>query len=108
MAYQIIQRKKEMKKSLLMWACIATGVFAMSTGVAKTSPLSEAEIKQAIIAESIARYPGPCACPYNHARNGSACGKRSAWSRAGGYAPVCYAEEVTKEEIAQWRENHRQ
>lgn len=24
-------------------------------------------------------YPGNCACPYNHARNGSRCGGRSAY-----------------------------
>ncbi len=94
------------KRWLWIFFVSCSGITADS--VAKSGPLSEAQIKQAIIAESIAAYPGPCACPYNHARNGSSCGRRSAWSRAGGYSPVCYADEISKEDIKQWRENHRQ
>jgi len=70
--------------------------------------LSEAEIKQAIIAESLSAYPGNCPCPYNKARNGSACGGRSAWSRKGGYAPICYENEVTPEMISKWRRERGQ
>ena len=51
-------------------------------------------IKQKIIQQSIESYPGNCPCPYNTARNGSRCGKRSAYNRAGGYAPLCYPEDV--------------
>ena len=76
---------------------------AGSTTVAiATSPTDE-EVKQQIIQESIASYPGNCPCPYNRASNGSKCGKRSAWSRAGGYAPICYPEEVTPSMIQDWR-----
>src|SRR5438874_10078792 len=38
---------------------------------------TEAEIRQAIIRQSIAQYQGtghPCACPYNLMRNGRSCG----------------------------------
>lgn len=35
---------------------------------------------------------GSCDCPYDYARNGSHCGGRSAYSRPGGRAPVCYYE----------------
>jgi hypothetical protein len=37
----------------------------------------------------------PCACPDDRARNGSACGGRSAYSRPGGAAPLCYPRDVT-------------
>ncbi len=50
---------------------------------------------QKIIDASIARYPGSCACPYNRARNGSRCGKRSAWNKPGGYAPKCFATDIS-------------
>jgi hypothetical protein len=70
--------------------------------------LSEAEIKQAIIAASTSAYPGNCPCPYNSASNGSACGRRSAWSRKGGYAPMCYEHEVTPEMILKWRRERGQ
>ncbi|MCX0499002.1 hypothetical protein [Erwinia billingiae] len=67
--------------------------------------VSDTQLKQAIIDESIAAYPGTCAYPFNSARNGSACGGRSAWSKAGGYSPICY-NKVTKEMVKQWRDSH--
>jgi len=79
-------------------AVVATGAANLAFG----APTDE-EIKQLIIQESIASYPGNCPCPYNRAANGSKCGKRSAWSRAGGYAPICYPEEVTPNMIDDWR-----
>jgi hypothetical protein len=71
-------------------------------GVSAAAPTDD-QVKQLIIQESIASYPGNCPCPYNRAANGSKCGKRSAWSRAGGYSPLCYPEEVTPNMIQDWR-----
>ena len=65
---------------------------------------SRDEIKQEIIDDSIAAYPGNCPCPYNSMRNGRSCGGRSAWSREGGYSPICYKKEVTEEMIKEWIE----
>lgn len=65
--------------------------------------LSEAEVKQQIIQESIDAYPGNCPCPYNRASNGSRCGRRSAYSRGGGYAPICFEEDVTQKMVQDWR-----
>ena len=48
------------------------------------------DARSAIIRQSIASYPGSCPCPYNRDRGGRRCGGRSAWSRAGGYSPLCY------------------
>src|SRR5690242_3693505 len=56
---------------------------------------SDAQIRQILIEESIAAYPGNCLCPYSTASNGSRCGRRSAYSREGGEAPLCYAKDVT-------------
>ena len=39
---------------------------------------------------NINQYPGTCRCPYDRAKDGSLCGKRSAYSRSGGYSPKCY------------------
>ena len=71
------------------------------------SAQSDAQVKQSIIRESIAAYPGPCACPYNRDRAGRSCGRRSAYSRPGGYAPTCYAGDVTRAQIEAWRRAHR-
>jgi hypothetical protein len=45
------------------------------------SNLSDTEIVQQIIRDSIASYPGNCPCSYNAKRNGSSCGRRSAQLR---------------------------
>ncbi len=68
--------------------------------------LSDAEIRSKLIAESVAAYPGNCPCPYNLASNGSHCGKRSAWSRPGGYSPLCYDADITAEMIRNYRRSH--
>jgi hypothetical protein len=86
----------------LIVAAVA-GVALFAGGADARATLSDAQIKQRIIGASIADYPGTCACPYSVARNGSSCGGRSAWSRPGGYAPLCYSADITKAEIAAWR-----
>lgn len=68
---------------------------------------SDAEIRQRIVRQSIAAYPGPCACPYNTDRAGRSCGRRSAYSRPGGYAPLCYPADVSQAEVEAWRRDHR-
>lgn len=79
----------------------------------KTSKAKEREISvptipdstiiQRIIAESLASYPSSCACPYNRDRGGRRCGKRSAYSKPGGYAPICYPQDVSKAMIDAFR-----
>jgi len=86
--------------TLLLVLLSATAVLA--------APMTDVQIKQAIIQESIASYPGPCACPYSVARNGSRCGRRSAYSRPGGYAPICYDTDVAPGMIRSYRERHKQ
>lgn len=68
---------------------------------------SDSEIRQRLIAESVARYPGVCACPWNTMRNGRRCGGNSAYSRPGGYAPKCYPQDVSDEEVAAYRRGQR-
>ena len=56
-----------------------------------------ANIKGLLIQASIAEYNGSCPCPYSVARDGSSCGRRSAYSRAGGEEPLCYPDDVSDE-----------
>jgi hypothetical protein len=48
----------------------------------------------------------PCACPEDHARNGSLCGGRTAYIRPGGAKPLCYSKDVTKAAIDAYRARH--
>lgn len=65
--------------------------------------LTDATIIARIISESISGYPGNCPCPYNRDRAGHKCGGRSAYSRPGGYSPVCYPTDVTRAMIDAFR-----
>jgi hypothetical protein len=79
-------------------AAIAVSAALFAFGVPAAAQ-SDSAIKQRIIRESIANYSGSCPCPYNTDRAGRRCGGRSAYSRPGGAAPICYAEDVTPEMI---------
>jgi hypothetical protein len=82
-----------------------TGDPSGSPPVAPSIPqIPDSIVVQRIIAESIAMYPGSCACPYNTDRGGRRCGKRSAYNRGGGYAPICFAGDVSGEMIASFRQ----
>jgi len=81
---------------------------SLCTLPAASAPLSDAQVKQQMIRESIASYPGNCPCPYNSARNGSRCGGRSAYNRAGGYAPLCFASDISKAQVDEYRRAHGQ
>ena len=61
-------------------------------------------LKDQMIRESTARYPGNCPCPYFRDRAGRSCGKRSAWSRPGGYSPLCYPADITPDMVREFCE----
>ena len=87
-----------MKKLILLAGlCVAFGAEA------KQSSQSVEAIKQKIIQQSIENYPGNCPCPYNTASNSSRCGKRSAYNRAGGHAPLCYPEDVSDRMVKEYK-----
>jgi hypothetical protein len=91
-------------------AAIALLLIATAPAQAKTPP-TDADIRQQIIQDSVAAYQAtghPCACPYNSARNGSNCGRRSAYGRPGGASPLCYPSDVTDQMVADWKRQHNQ
>lgn len=93
-------------RGVLALACVL-GLATVSPGLVWAKPRpGDAAIKQRIIQASIAAYPGNCPCPYSVARNGSRCGGRSAYSRSGGYAPLCYPSDVTEADLREYRQSH--
>lgn len=94
-------------RSVFIAASIAlVASLSAGTAVARDTRPSDDEVRQRIIAESIAAYPGNCACPYGTMRNGHRCGGRSAYSKPGGRAPICYSDDVTEVMVARWRRAH--
>jgi hypothetical protein len=69
--------------------------------------LTAAAIAAIIVQASRDQYHAggrPCACPDDTTRNGSSCGGRSAYSRPGGAAPLCYLGDVTAAMIESYRQ----
>ena len=91
-----------MARYLLAVAAVALAAWPAPLKAQDATP-SDYQIRQAIISLSIADYPGSCPCPYNVDRAGRRCGARSAYSRPGGYEPLCYASDVTAPMIAAFR-----
>ena len=75
----------------------------MSSSALAKNDLSDSQVKAMMIQDSIASYSGRCPCPYNLASNGSQCGRRSAYSKPGGYAPLCYDTDITAEMVNQYK-----
>jgi hypothetical protein len=94
-------------KTVLRVAVVAF-VIASAWGVPKEEAKTDEDVTQELIRESIAKYPGTCPCPYNIDRAGHKCGRRSAYSRPGGYSPLCFASDVTKEMVEEYRKRHKQ
>jgi hypothetical protein len=102
-----------MRAILLVLSLLTTFALAAEPEVTPqpepTAPeLTDQQVRQAIIQQSIRSYAGNCPCPDNRASNGSRCGRRSAYSRAGGAAPLCYESDVSDEMIVQYRRSRRQ
>jgi hypothetical protein len=81
----------------LLFVCIATYSYA-------DPDLTDDEIANILIQESISNYSGRCPCPYNLMKDGRRCGGNSAYSKPRGESPLCYREDVTEELIGEWRE----
>lgn len=88
---------------VLTLALLAPATFEAAQARDVQPQLSDDNIRKQIISDSISAYPGNCPCPYNSARNGSRCGARSAYSRAGGYATLCFPADVSDEMVLRYR-----
>ena len=55
---------------------------------------TQTQTPEKMIKESTANYPGKCPYPYSIMNNGHKCGKRSAYSKPGGYKPLCYVSDI--------------
>lgn len=85
------------------WECVA-GFVERGRRCIPVARATDNEIRQVIIQESVAAYSGSCPCPYFADRAGRSCGRRSAYSRPGGAAPLCYASDVSAMMVRRYRE----
>lgn len=88
-------------KTLLASSLFFAVLFFPSYADAK--PLSDNEIREQIIRESISMYSGRCPCPYNTMSNGNRCGGRSAYSKPGVAEPLCYKSDISDVMVRSYR-----
>ncbi len=65
--------------------------------------LSDKEIKQKIIQDSISNYRGNCLCPYSKMKDGKSCNKFLAYSKKGAKKPLCYVGDVIDKMVSNYR-----
>jgi hypothetical protein len=70
----------------------------------ESSAMSEAEIRNRMIHDSIMEFPDRCPCPYSLAADRKPCGRRSAYSKTNGASPICFEKDVTPDMIKRFRE----
>jgi len=80
--------------------CFALAAPALGEG------MTDAQVRERMIRESLAAYPGRCPCPYFTDRAGRRCGRRSAYSRPGGRSPLCYVRDISKRMVDRYRRRH--
>ena len=80
----------------LAYALLVAG---LGLGATAAVAQSDAQIRQRLIRDSIASYPGSCPCPYSSDRAGRRCGGRRAYNRRGGYAPLCFPSDVSQAQV---------
>jgi hypothetical protein len=84
---------------------LVCGILA-AAGASADVALTDDEIRQSIIQQSIRAYRGVCACPESSDTNGHPCGARSGYSKPGGQTVMCHAYDVSDEQVKQYRRRH--
>ena len=78
----------------------------MLAGPALAAEMTDDQVRDAIVHESVSAYSGSCPCPYNNDAAGRTCGARSAHSKAGGARVICFAHEVSDDMVEKFRQRH--
>ena len=83
-----------------MVAAIFAGLVLLAASLSHAQEASDEQIKKQIIEECLALYRQrrPCPCPYS----GGRC-FINAWLIPGGAKPFCYDEDISKDQVIQYR-----
>jgi hypothetical protein len=97
-------RPRHEGRRLLVFIAVLVSVAGLST-TGMPGSIADDQIRQLIIKDSIASYPGGCPCPYSLALDGSRCGGQSPWGNASGYSPLCYANDIDEDMVQAYRQH---
>jgi hypothetical protein len=83
------------------------GIGLLLTALASgAQAMTDAQVREQIIRESIASHGGYCVCPWQKDHKGKRCGIRSLYNKGGGYPPQCYAHDVDDTGVEAWLNEH--
>jgi hypothetical protein len=90
-----------------MRAGVLTAVVAILTvwGTASALALTDGQVRDLMIKDSIKSYSGACPCPYSFTAEGLRCGTQSAWSKKHG-TPSCYRQDIDDPAVADYRKKN--
>lgn len=77
-------------------------IFLLFPKIAYAQTISDAELREEMIAASISSYPSICPCPYS-SNETRICGGNSAYNRPNGEKPLCYPSDITDEMIENYK-----
>jgi hypothetical protein len=82
---------------------------ALAGMAAHAQPVTDAQVREEIIRQTIANFHGACPCPYSKIKDRKGrwvtCGEHSEYFRDG-TAMRCYPKDVSDTEVAAWRNDH--
>jgi hypothetical protein len=82
------------------------GLFFLASDVMGAEALTDEQIRELILKESIANYSGTCPCPYSEKTSGEKCGDSSAYRKPGGQKPLCYQKDISPGQVDKYRKKH--
>ena len=74
-------------------------------GPALAGDMTDGQVRERIVEESVAAHAGSCACPDEFDAISRACA-RSAQGKSGGEKVVCYPHEISDQQVREYRMRH--
>jgi hypothetical protein len=90
-------------EELMKGAWLFAAVMVVMPAHAGAGTLTDEQVRQMMIRESILSYPAICPCPYSFIIKVGYCGRRSAWSKTAGHAILCYPSDISDDMVKEYR-----
>jgi hypothetical protein len=90
-----------------MWARVLSAVVAILAvwGTTNAFALTDGQVRDLMIKDSIKSFSGACPCPYSFTAEGLRCGTQSAWSKKHG-TPFCYRQDIGDPAVGDYRKQN--
>jgi len=100
-----------MKSGIVLWLTssliwLSFNVLSFNNPSPTFCRLTDDQVRVYMIYQSWQNYPGNCPCPYSQDAIGHTCGGRSAYTRPGGYSPLCYHFDISREMVRAFKKQN--